>query len=112
MNEVLLSPAPSFKTALMRAFGPREELRAILLHALRRGTGGRVLLLMMPDDALWLIAAHDSAPPHGAVLLELTAPSAPVSEEALALRVDVIDWRGAAHAYDTLLARRARRPMP
>ena len=112
LQEVLSFPTPPFETALTRTFGPREEFRRVLLHALRRCAGQRIFLTLMPDDTLWLVGTHDAAPPAGAVLLSLSAPRVPASEEAVALRVDVIDWRTAAHAYDTLLAQRAYRPLP
>ena len=112
MNDALHFPVPPFEAALMRAFGSREELRAILLHAMQRGADGLVCLTLMPDDTLWLIVTRDPKSSVGAVLLEISVPAPPVSSESLALRADVIDWRSAAHAYDALLARRAHRPMP
>ena len=47
-----------------------------------------------------------------AVLLDLTAPVVPCSEESLALRVQVIDWRRCARCYDEALAQRSRHPLP
>ena len=45
-------------------------------------------------------------------LLDLTAPVVPCSEESLALRVQVIDWRSCARCYDEALAQRSRHPLP
>ena len=50
--------------------------------------------------------------PEDAEEYDLTAPVAPCSEESLALRVQVIDWRRCAHCYDEALAKRARHPLP
>lgn len=102
----------AFEAALLRDFGPRTELERVLVHALRRGAGGRVYLMLMPDDALWLVGTRAGAPAGGAVLLELAAPGAPVEDALLDLRVRVIDWRSSERRYDALMARRARRPMP
>ena len=80
----------------MRDFGEREDFERVLTHALRRGCGGRVLLSLMADGSLRLTGTKDPDISFGAVLLDLTAPVVPCSEESLALRVQVIDWRGAA----------------
>ena len=45
-------------------------------------------------------------------LLDLTAPVVPCSEESLALRVQVIDWRRCARCYDEALAQRSRHTLP
>lgn len=105
-------PAPSFEAALTRAFGPRAEFRSVLLHALRRGAGGRVALLLMPDGALWLAGRQNDAGTSGAVLLDIAAPRAPADETLLALCADVIDWRGAERRYNALLARRGHWSVP
>lgn len=104
--------ALSFEASLLRTFGPREAFRSALLHALRRCQGGYVYLTLMPDDSLRLYGLQGSAPCPGAPLLTLTAPAADVSEELLALRIDVIDWRSCAHRYDMLLSGRSRLHRP
>ena len=82
----------------MRDFGEREDFERVLTHALRRGCGGRVLLSLMADGSLRLTGTKDPDIAFGAVLLDLTAPVVPCSEESLALRVQVIDWRRCAPA--------------
>ena len=83
----------AFEAAILRDFGGLEDFERVLIHALRRSCGQRVLLSLMADDTLWLICTRAEADPLGAVLLDLAAPAAPCTEEALALRVRVIDWR-------------------
>ena len=78
----------TFEAAILRDFGEREDFERVLTHALD------------PDIAF------------GAVLLDLTAPVVPCSEESLALRVQVIDWRRCARCYDEALAQRSRHPLP
>ena len=95
----------TFEAAILRDFGEREDFERVLTHALRRGCGGRVLLSLMADGSLPDIA-------FGAVLLDLTAPVVPCSEESLTLRVQVIDWRRCARCYDEALAQRTRHPQP
>ena len=80
--------------------------------AILRGCGGRVLLSLMADGSLRLTGTKDPDISFGAVLLDLTAPVVPCSEESLALRVQVIDWRRCARCYDEALAQRARHPLP
>ena len=96
----------TFEAAILRDFGEREDFERVLTHALRRGCGGRVLLSLMADDTLWLICTRAEADPLGAVLLDLAAPAAPCTEEALTLRVRVIDWRHCARRYEEVLAAR------
>ena len=85
----------TFEAAILRDFGEREDFERVLTHALRRLTG-----TLDPDISF------------GAVLLDLTAPVVPCSEESLALRVQVIDWRSCARCYDEALAQRSRHPLP
>ena len=99
----------TFEAAILRDFGEREDFERVLTHALRRGCGGRVLLSLMADGSLRLTGTNIS---FGAVLLDLTAPVVPCSEESLALRVQVIDWRRCARCYDEALAQRSRHPLP
>lgn len=106
MNDTV-SPAGAFEQALTLAFGPREEFSRVLAHALRRRCGGRVCLTLLPDESLALLGLDGGAPCPGTVLLDIPAPAAPCSEEALALRVSVIDWRPCAHRYSQLLAQAA-----
>ena len=80
------SPAPTLEAALTRTFGPREEFFRVLTHALRQRCG-------------------DTDCP-GDVLLDIAAPLAPCGEEALALRVSVIDWRHCARRYEEVLAQK------
>ena len=108
MNKI--AAAPPFELALLRAFGAREELRAVLREALRRNAGGRVYLTLMADGTLRLLGSQGALPCPGAVLLDLGAPAAPAGNESLALRLDVIDWRACAHRYDVLAAQRAGYP--
>ena len=96
----------TFEAAILRDFGEREDFERVLTHALRRGCGGRVLLSLMADDTLWLICTRAEADSLGAVLLDLAAPTAPCTEDALALRVRVIDWRHCARRYEEVLAAR------
>ena len=105
MNDTV-SPAAAFEQALTRAFGPREEFSRVLAHALRRRCGGRVCLTLLPDDSLVLLGLAGGAPCPGTVLLDVAAPLSPCSEEALALRVRVIDWRPCAQRYADALAPR------
>lgn len=102
----------SFERSILRSFGSREEFRAILVHLLRRTRGGHVYLTLMPDDSLRLYGVQGGAPCPGIPLLTLTAPAAPVSEELLTLRVDVIDWRTCARRYAALLSERSRLTVP
>ena len=88
------------------------DFERVLTHALRRGCGGRVLLSMMADGSLRLTGTKDPDIAFGAVLLDLTAPVVPCSEESLALRVQVIDWRRCARCYDEALAQRTRHSLP
>ena len=88
----------TFEAAILRDFGEREDFERVLTHALRRGCGGRVLLSLMADGSLRLTGTKDPDIAFGAVLLDLTAPVVPCSEESLALRVRVIDWRRCASA--------------
>ena len=90
----------TFEAAILRDFGEREDFERVLTHALRRGCGGRVLLSLMADGSLRLTGTKDPDISFGAVLLDLTAPVVPCSEESLALRVQVIDWRRCARCYD------------
>lgn len=96
----------AFEAAILRDFGGLEDFERVLIHALRRSCGQRVLLSLMADDTLWLICTRAEADPLGAVLLDLAAPAAPCAEEALALRVRVIDWRHCACRYEEVLAAR------
>ena len=100
------------EAAITRDFGGAEDFERVLTHALRRACGGRVLLSLMADGTLRLTGTKDSDISFGAVLLDLTAPSAPCSEGSLALRVHVIDWRRCAHRYEQALAQQADRPAP
>ena len=100
----------TFEAAILRDFGEREDFERVLTHALRRGCGGRVLLSLMADGSLRLTGTKDPDISFGAVLLDLTAPVVPCSEESLALRVQVIDWRRCARCYDKTLAQRTRHP--
>ncbi len=84
----------------------------MLTHALRRACGGRVLLSLMADGALWLTGTKDPDITFGTVLLDLTAPVVLCSEESLALRVRVIDWRRCARCYEEALAQQADRSAP
>ena len=102
----------TFEAAILRDFGEREDFERVLTHALRRGCGGRILLLLMADGSLRLTGTKDPDISFGAVLLDLTAPVVPCSEESLALRVQVIDWRSCARCYDEALAQRSRHPLP
>lgn len=102
----------TFEGAILRDFGEREDFERVLTHALRRGCGGRVLLSLMADGSLRLTGTKDPDISFGAVLLDLTAPVVPCSEESLALRVQVIDWRRCARCYDEALAQRTRHPLP
>lgn len=102
----------TFEAAILRDFGEREDFERVLTHALRRGCGGRVLLSLMADGSLRLTGTKDLDISFGAVLLDLTAPVVPCSEESLALRVQVIDWRRCARCYDEALAQRTRHPLP
>ena len=102
----------TFEAAILRDFGGREDFDRVLTHALRRGYGGRVLLSLMADGTLVLIGTKDPDIAFGAVLLDLTAPVVPCSEESLVLRVRVIDWRRCARRYDEALAQRSRHPLP
>lgn len=77
----------TFEAAILRDFGEREDFERVLTHALRRGCGGRVLLSLMADGSLRLTGTKDPDISFGAVLLDLTAPVVPCSEESLALRV-------------------------
>ena len=86
----------TFEAAILRDFGEREDFERVLTHALRRGCGGRILLSLMADGSLRLTGTKDPDISFGAVLLDLTAPVVPCSEESLALRVQVIDWRSCA----------------
>ena len=88
----------TFEAAILRDFGEREDFERVLTHALRRGCGGRILLSLMADGSLRLTGTKDPDISFGAVLLDLTAPVVPCSEESLALRVQVIDWRRSARA--------------
>ena len=101
----------TFEAAILRDFGEREDFERVLTHALRRGCGGRVLLSLMADGSLRLTGTKDPDIAFGAVLLDLTAPVVPCSEESLALRVQVIDWRRCARCYDEALAQRTS-PSP
>ena len=92
----------TFEAAILRDFGEREDFERVLTHALRRGCGG----------SLRLTGTKDPDIAFGAVLLDLTAPVVPCSEESLALRVQVIDWRRCARCYDEALAQRSRHPLP
>lgn len=105
MNDTV-SPAAAFEQALTRAFGPREEFSRVLAHALRRRCGGRVCLTLLSDGSLVLLGLEGGAPCPGTVLLDVSAPLSPCSEEALALRVNVIDWRPCAQRYAEALALR------
>lgn len=105
MNDTV-SPAAAFEQALTRAFGPREEFSRVLAHALRRRCGGRVCLTLLSDGSLVLLGLEGGAPCPGTVLLDVSAPLSPCSEEALALRVSVIDWRPCAQRYAEALALR------
>ena len=98
----------TFEAAILRDFGEREDFERVLTHALRRGCGGRVLLSLMADGSLRLTGTKDPDISFGAVLLDLTAPVVPCSEESLALRVQVIDWRRCARCYDEALAHRRK----
>ena len=89
----------TFEAAILRDFGEREDFE-------RRGCGGRVLLSLMADGSLRLTGTKDPDIAFGAVLLDLTAPVVPCSEESLALRVRVIDWRHCARRYEEVLAAR------
>lgn len=100
----------TFEAAILRDFGEREDFERVLTHALRRSCGGRVLLSLMADGSLRLTGTKDPDISFGAVLLDLTAPVVPCSEESLALRVRVIDWRRCARCYDEALAQRSRHP--
>ena len=102
----------TFEAAILRDFGEREDFERVLTHALRRGCGGRVLLSLMADGSLRLTGTKDPDIAFGAVLLDLTAPVVPCSEESLALRVQVIDWRRCASCYVEALAQRSRHPLP
>lgn len=102
----------TFEAAILRDFGEREDFERVLTHALRRSCGGRVLLSLMADGSLRLTGTKDPDIAFGAVLLDLTAPVVPCSEESLALRVRVIDWRRCAICYDEALAQRTRHPLP
>ena len=102
----------TFEAAILRDFGEREDFERVLTHALRRGCGGRVLLSLMADGSLRLTGTKDPDISFGAVLLDLTAPVVPCSEESLALRVQVIDWRSCARCYDEALAQRSRHHLP
>ena len=102
----------TFEAAILRDFGEREDFERVLTHALRRGCGGRVLLSLMADGSLRLTGTKDPDIAFGAVLLDLTAPVVPCSEESLTLRVQVIDWRSCARCYDEALAQRTRHPQP
>ena len=102
----------TFEAAILRDFGEREDFEHVLTHALRRGCGGRVLLSLMADGSLRLTGTKNPDIAFGAVLLDLTAPVVPCSEESLALRVQVIDWRSCARCYDEALAQRTRHPLP
>ena len=99
----------TFEAAILRDFGEREDFERVLTHARRRG---RVLLSLMADGSLRLTGTKDPDISFGAVLLDLTAPVVPCSEESLALRVQVIDWRSCARCYDEALAQRSRHPLP
>ena len=96
----------------MRDFGGREDFERVLTHALRRACGGRVLLSLMADGTLALTGTRDPDITFGAVLLDLTAPVVPCSEESLALRIRVIDWRHCARRYEQALAQRESCPAP
>ena len=96
----------------MRDFGGLEDFERVMIHALRRSCGQRVLLSLMADGSLRLTGTKDPDIAFGAVLLDLTAPVVPCSEESLALRVQVIDWRRCARCYDEALAQRSRHPLP
>ena len=102
----------TFEAAILRDFGEREDFERVLTHALRRSCGGRVLLSLMADGSLRLTGTKDPDISFGAVLLDLTAPVVPCSEESLALRVQVIDWRSCARCYDEAFAQRSRHPLP
>ena len=88
----------TFEAAILRDFGEREDFERVLTHALRRSCGGRVLLSLMADGSLRLTGTKDPDISFGAVLLDLTAPVVPCSEESLALRVRVIDCGAARDA--------------
>ena len=94
----------TFEAAILRDFGEREDFERVLTHALRRGCGGRILLSLMADGSLRLTGTKDPDIAFGAVV--------PCSEESLALRVQVIDWRSCARCYDEALAQRSRHPLP
>ena len=100
------------EAAITRDFGGPEDFERVLTHALRRACGGRVLLSLMADGALRLTGTKDPDIAFGTVLLDLTAPVVPCSEESLALRVRVIDWRRCARCYEEALAQQADRSAP
>ena len=96
----------AFEAAILRDFGGLEDFERVMIHALRRSCGQRVLLSLMADGSLRLTGTKDPDIAFGAVLLDLTAPVVPCSEESLALRVRVIDWRHCARRYEEVLAAR------
>ena len=100
------SPAPTLEAALTRTFGPREEFVRVLTHALRQRCGGRVYLTLLSDGSLALLGLSGDTDCPGDVLLDIAAPLAPCGEEALALRVSVIDWRHCARRYEEVLAQK------
>ena len=100
------------EAAITRDLGGPEDFERVLTHALRRACGGRVLLSLMADGALWLTGTKDPDIAFGTVLLDLTAPVVPCSDESLALRVRVIDWRRCARCYEEALAQQADRSAP
>ena len=105
MNDTV-SPAAAFEQALTLAFGPREEFSRVLTHALRRRCGGRVCLTLLADGSLVLLGLEGGAPCPGTVLLDVSAPPSPCSEEALALRAAVRRGPRAARRYGKLTARK------
>lgn len=98
-NESLYAP---FAAAMRRSFGEWEDFRAVLGCALRRAAGGEVALAQMRDKTLWLVIVRGGEETGGEELLSLNAPEEGVSEELIALRIDVIDWRLCARRYEAV----------
>lgn len=94
----------NLETALRKAFGERDTLHAVMCCALRRAAGGLVSLTQMADGALWLCITPPGTAAPGTALLVIPAPREGADEEALALRIAVIDWRSVARQYDALNA--------
>lgn len=90
-----------FETALRLTFGERAEFHAVLRCALRRGAGDLVSLALLENGTLWLCITPVGTAAPGTALLTIPAPRGEVSEEALDLRIAVVDWRGVARQYDT-----------